>query len=134
MVEPELAPCLFASARAGVATSVEIQDETIMAGLSCGEPSEIAWSVLSDISQDFLTIPESVVAPAVRMLANSENAETRIEAGESAVAGLCGLICAAVQGDLRGILNLVDQSVVVLIGSEGVTDPEIFEKILSGDS
>ncbi len=133
VVEPELAPCLFASAEAGVATSVEIQEETIMAGLSCGEPSKIAWSVLSDVSQDFMTIPENIVAPAIRMLANSENAESAIEVGESAVAGLCGLICAAVQGNLREILNLVDQSVVVLIGSEGVTDPEIFKKILSGD-
>lgn len=134
VVEPEFAPCLFASAKAGVATSVKIQSETIMAGLSCGEPSEIAWSVLADVAQDFITIPDDIVAPAVRMLANSKNAGCAIEAGESAVAGLCGLISAAVQGDLREILNLGDDSIVVIIGSEGVTDPDIFKNILSGDS
>ena len=133
VVEPELAPCLFASAEAGIATAVEIQAETIMAGLSCGESSEIAWNVLAGVAQDFITIPEDIVAPTVRMLARPQGEQNATEAGESAVAGLCGLICAAVQGDLRDQLKLDRDSVVILIGSEGVTDPNIFGQIMTGD-
>ena len=40
-----------------------------MAGLSCGEPSDIAWEVLSEEASDFITIPDRIVPPTVRLLA-----------------------------------------------------------------
>ncbi|MEP3296104.1 MAG: diaminopropionate ammonia-lyase, partial [Pseudoruegeria sp.] len=110
IVEPELAPCLFASAQAKAVTSVTIEKETVMAGLSCGEPSELAWAVLADAAQDYLTIPESTVGPMVRMLANGGAGDAPFEAGESGVAGLCGAVAAAVQPDLRAKLGLNAQS------------------------
>lgn len=134
VVEPDRAPCLLASAKAGTATAVTIEEETIMAGLSCGEPSEIAWSVLASTVKDFMTIPDNVVAPTVRMLAHPKNTDHKIEAGESAVAGLCGLICVVSQDGLRTQMGLDDTSVVLVIGSEGITDPNIFEQIMSGET
>ena len=131
IVEPDLAPCLFASAQAGAATAVQIEEETIMAGLSCGEPSQIAWPILDDEAEDFITIPEDIVAPAVRILARPPFGDQAIEAGESAVAGLCALLCAARQDGLREKLGLDSQSSVVLIGSEGVTDQAIYDQILA---
>ncbi|WP_120499664.1 diaminopropionate ammonia-lyase [Roseovarius sp. EL26] len=132
IVEPELAPCLYASGQANAPTSVEIKEETLMAGLSCGEPSELAWSVLAAVSKGFITIPESVVAPAVRLLANNEASQAPINAGESAVAGLAGMIWAASHVQGRQDFMLDANSRVVLIGSEGVTDPNVFEQIMSG--
>ncbi|MEP4031850.1 diaminopropionate ammonia-lyase [Roseibium polysiphoniae] len=134
VVEPELAPCLFESSKAGRSTAVQIAEETIMAGLSCGEPSEVAWSVLASQTSGFLTIPEEVVAPTVRMLASFEPESARVQAGESGVAGLCGLICAATQPNLRAALGLNESSRVVLIGSEGVTDPVIYDQIIKGET
>ncbi|MEP3778192.1 MAG: diaminopropionate ammonia-lyase [Shimia thalassica] len=133
IVEPELAPCLFASAQANAATSVTIEEETVMAGLSCGEPSELAWAVLADAAQDYLTIPESTVGPMVRMLAIGSAGDAPFDAGESGVAGLCGAAAAAVQPDLRASLDLNAQSRIVLIGSEGVTDPNVFAQIIAGE-
>jgi len=131
VVEPERAPCLFASAKAGKATTVPIREETIMAGLSCGEPSEIAWSILNELAGDFMTIPDSLVAPAIQLLARGVGGDTAVEAGESAVAGLCGLIISAQRSDLRQKLNIDKESVVVLIGSEGVTDPYLYQQMKS---
>jgi diaminopropionate ammonia-lyase len=133
IVEPELAPCLFASAKASKATNVEISEETIMAGLSCGEPSELAWSVLADAAHDFVTIPESIVGPMVRMLANGVGGDMAIETGESGVAGLCAVIAAAKQFTLRRNLHLDANSRIVVIGSEGITDPSIYAKIIAGE-
>ena len=133
IVEPELAPCLFASAQANAATSVTIEEDTVMAGLSCGEPSELAWTVLADAAQDYLTIPESIVGPMVRMLASGSAGDAPFDAGESGVAGLCGAVTAAVQPDLRAALGLNTQSRIVLIGSEGVTDPNVFAQIIAGE-
>ncbi len=130
IVEPELAACLFESARAGKATSIRIEEESIMAGLSCGEPSALAWEVLSEEASDFLTIPDSFVGAAVRMLACPAGDEPKIEAGESAVAGLAALIAAADCEDMRRTLGLGANARVLLIGSEGVTDPEVFAAIM----
>ncbi|WP_240336650.1 diaminopropionate ammonia-lyase [Tropicibacter sp. Alg240-R139] len=132
VVEPELAACLFESAKAGAATNFAIQEETIMAGLSCGEPSPMAWEILSQEASDYLTIPDSIVAPTVRMLACPQNGETPIEAGESAVAGLAAVIAACQTADLKADLGLNDASRILLIGSEGVTDPEIYARIMEG--
>ncbi len=132
IVEPELAACLFESARNGAATSVTINEETLMAGLSCGEPSELAWEILAEEASDFLTIPESVVAPAVRLLARPLEGDQAIEAGESAVAGLAALILARQKPEISAKLGLDAGSRVLLIGSEGVTDPVIFTAIMEG--
>ena len=134
IVEPELAACLFESARAGQATTVEIAEETIMAGLSCGEPSEMAWEILKEEASDYLTIPDNLVAPTVRLLARPQGNDPAIEAGESAVAGLAALIAACQDPTLRKALGLDQSSRVLLIGSEGVTDPDIFKAIMEGDT
>ncbi|UXX81467.1 diaminopropionate ammonia-lyase [Roseovarius pelagicus] len=132
IVEPELAACLFESAKTGKATNVTIEQETLMAGLSCGEPSEMAWEILAEEASDFLTIPEALVAPSVRLLARPLGGDTATEAGESAVAGLAALIASRQDAALSEKLGLDNTSRVLLIGSEGVTDPAIFEMIMEG--
>ena len=53
--------------------SVEVKEETTMAGLlSCGEPSDIAWEVLSEKASYFITIPDNIVLTTVRLLACPE--------------------------------------------------------------
>lgn len=131
VVEPELAPCLLKSAQAGTATTFNIQEETLMAGLSCGEPSKLAWAILEEEAADFLTIPESVVGPAVRLMARPFGGDQALEAGESAIAGLAGMICAATKPELRAKLGLDETSEVLLIGSEGVTDRSLFEQLMA---
>lgn len=132
IVEPELAACLFDSAKAGKATNFAIQEETIMAGLSCGEPSEMAWEILAEEATDFVTIPDSIVAPAVRLLANGETGDPVVEAGESAVAGLAAFIAACKAPEMKKTLGLDESARVLLIGSEGVTDPAIYAAIMEG--
>ena len=131
VVEPELAACLFESARAGGRTDIRIEEETLMAGLSCGEPSGLAWEVLAEEASDFLTVPESVVGPAMRLLARPFGGDPEIEAGESAVAGLAALIAAARSDRLRRALGLGADSRVLLVGSEGATDPDSYAALVA---
>jgi diaminopropionate ammonia-lyase len=132
IVEPELAACLYESSKTGTATNVAIAEETLMAGLSCGEPSGLAWEILAEEASDFITIPESLVAPTVRLLANPQYGDTPIEAGESAIAGLAAVIAARQNEELSQKLGLDEHSSVLLIGSEGVTDAAIFQMIMEG--
>ncbi|WP_171205781.1 diaminopropionate ammonia-lyase [Ruegeria sp. HKCCA0235A] len=133
VVEPHLAACLFESARQGQAASVDIDEETIMAGLSCGVPSPMAWEVLRSEASDFLAIDDQLIPPTVRRLARPHGSDPAIEAGESGVAGLAALIEAANSPELFQKLGLTPQSRVLTIGSEGVTDPDIYARIIQGD-
>ena len=126
VVEPALAACLFASAKAKKIVAVEIEKETIMAGLSCGEPSPLAWEILAEEASDFLTIPDSLIRPAMRLLARPDGADPTAQAGESAVAGLAALLAVCQSAAMRRKLGLDSSARALLIGSEGATDPDIF--------
>ena len=130
MVEPALAACLYESGKSGVATTVTVHEETIMAGLSCGEPSALAWQILNEEVSDFLTIPESVVGPAMRLTANPPGNDPVITAGESAICGLAALIMASLTPAMKKQLGLDQHSRVLLIGSEGITDREVYAQIM----
>lgn len=100
-----------------------------MAGLSCGEVSNIAWPTLSRFANDFMTIPDATVAPTMSLLADAPFSDAPIVAGESAVAGLAGFLCAASQADLRSTLQLDKGSRILIIGTEGATDPTLYESL-----
>ena len=131
IVEPEYAACLYESAKKGSPVNVNISEETIMAGLSCGEPSELAWQILQAEAQDFITIPDSIVAPSMRLAGRPLGNDPAIVAGESAVAGLAALIAATQDQALKTKLGLNENSNVLLIGSEGATDPDIYNEIMA---
>jgi diaminopropionate ammonia-lyase len=126
VVEPERADCLFQSAMAGRPAPASGDLSTVMAGLSCGEVSSEAWRILSRGARFFLTIDDAMAIEAMRLLARGGASEQRIVAGESATAGLAALIAVAADPALRGELELTPESSVLLIGSEGATDPELY--------
>ena len=131
VVEPEQANCLQQSVLTGKMTVVDGKLETLMAGLACGEVSLLAWEILATGADDFLTLPEEMVPISMRALARSEDGDTSIEAGESAVAGVGALI--ALSGDVaaREALGVTVESSILLFGTEGATDPELYEKLIA---
>ncbi|MEQ8399185.1 diaminopropionate ammonia-lyase [Thalassobaculum sp.] len=126
VVEPSLAACLLESARRGGRTEVALAGETVMAGLSCGDPSPLAWEILDAGADDFVAVDDAFVPPAMRMLAAGEGGDQPIVAGESGVAGLSALLAARDRPVTWNALGLGRDSRVLLIGTEGATDPEIY--------
>ena len=98
-----------------------------MAGLACGEVSVLAWEILSIGCDDFVTIDEGSIAPCMRLLAIDDQ---NIIAGESAVAGLAALIGATQSDSLAAQLNLDSNSNVLVIGTEGATDPILYDELV----
>jgi diaminopropionate ammonia-lyase len=127
VVEPEQANCLQQSAAAGKPVAVEGDLETLMAGLSCGEVSLLAWEVLQRGADDFMTLSEDAVAPCMRLLAQGE---PPVEAGESAVAGLGAAIAAREDAAMSAALGLDQDSRIFVIGTEGATDPELYRELV----
>ncbi len=130
LVEPTNAACLLESAKARAPATVEGNLETVMAGLSCGEPSLIAWQVLEEAGDAFMTVPDHAAEATMRILAEGRGADQPLAAGESGVAGLAGAIAASQVQDLRTKLSLDRWSRVLVFGTEGATDPELFQAIV----
>ncbi|WP_246522371.1 diaminopropionate ammonia-lyase [Neoroseomonas terrae] len=127
VVEPEKAACLLASAEAGEPVSVPGDLDTLMAGLACGEPSLLAWQELERAAFAFMAVPDESAVDCMKVL----DARTPVVvAGESAVAGLAGLLLAAGEPFARAALGLESDSRIVLFGTEGATDPEVYARLV----
>jgi diaminopropionate ammonia-lyase len=102
-----------------------------MAGLSCGEVSRVAWPILEAGVEFFMTVQDQAAIKCMRLLYGGALGGGSVIAGESGVAGLVGLIAATrdPQGQLLTRLKLNASSTVLLIGTEGATDPDIYKRL-----
>ncbi|MDH5751509.1 MAG: diaminopropionate ammonia-lyase [Deltaproteobacteria bacterium] len=130
VVEPERAACLMESALKGLPVVVEGGLETIMGGLAAGAPSLDAWEILRRGADGFLAIGDDAARQAMCLLARGRDGDARIVAGESGGAGLAGLLSALENNGARQALGLNTQSRVLIINSEGATDPESYREIV----
>jgi diaminopropionate ammonia-lyase len=128
-VEPESADCLFQSALAGHPASASGDMDTVMAGLSCGEVSIIAWEILQACAEFFMTIPDEAAIDSMRLLARGAFGDPPIIAGESATPGLAALLNIAAAGK-SAQLRMNKHSCALVIGTEGATDPEIYRRLV----
>lgn len=124
-VEPVGANCVQVSAQAGEITQVPGPHRSIMVGLNCGQPSMIAWPRLAAGIDWFVSVDDDAARLAMRDLANSA-----VVAGETGAAALAGV--RALLADETGQAALADRQhkTVLLLVTEGATDPEAYEEIV----
>lgn len=134
VVEPERAACLQDSAEKGERHEIPAGESTVMAMLECYEPSLIAWQILEKTADAYIDIPDGAAVEMMRQLARPLNNDPALEIGESGVAGLAGLQAVAGRADLRARLGLDAQSRVLVIGTEGATDPTLYRQLVGDES
>jgi diaminopropionate ammonia-lyase len=99
-----------------------------MAGLNCGTPSAVAWPTLSKAYDLYMAIEDDRAMQAMRALADEG-----IVAGETGAAGVGAMleISESSSGeDLRAYLGLSERSRVLVLCTEGATDPRGYEAIV----
>ena len=137
VMEAEKAACLYEGAcrKDGKPAIVGGDLETIMAGLACGEPNIIAWDILRNHADAFLSCPDWAAARGMRMLAAPMKGDPAVTSGESGAVGM-GVVDAVMTdpayAELREALGLDRFSQVLLISTEGDTDPEKYRKVVWG--
>lgn len=137
VVEPSAAACILKSAKAGQYETVTGELDTIMAGLACGEPSPIALSALLTLADAFVATDDDDVRQSMRGLAKGYNGDAPLTAGESGVAGFAALRAIMTEqsdaaAQLRDALALGPTSRILVIGTEGNTDPDLYRDIVFG--
>ena len=135
VVEPDKAACLYRSIEIGDGQPHSFPGDldTIMAGLACGDPSPIAWQVLRHCADYFLTCPDYVAAKGMRVYAVPLAGDPFIVSGESGAVTLGALMFGLERpelAELKAALQLNKDSQVLLINSEGNTDPNHFRRIV----
>ncbi len=135
VVEPDAAACLLESAKAGDGKprSVDGDMNTIMAGLACGDPSPLAWSVLWDCADAFVACPDYVAAKGMRVYSVPLKGDSFIISGESGAVTLGALMFITEYPEfapLKDQLKLGPNSQVLLINSEGNTDPDYYRRVV----
>ncbi len=130
VVEPERAACIFESVNAGRRVTVTGALDTVMAGLAAGEVSLLAWEILRAGVEGFMTVPDHTAEALMRLLADGVESDPPVVAGESAVAGLAGALGSLGDPALARRLGLGPESRLLVFGSEGATDPELYQEIV----
>jgi len=130
VVEPARAACVFASAQAGHMITIPHGEPTVMAMLECDSPSLVAWHVLARIADAFMTLDENDAVDAMKRLARPAGQDPSIVAGESGGAGFAGLMRAAADHTIRSAIALDDRSRVLVINTEGATDPVRYAQLV----
>ena len=130
VVEPQRAACLFASARAGRPVKIDHGEPTVMAMLECYEPSLVAWRMLARLADAFMTVEDAEAVAVMNRLARPVGEDPAIVAGESGGAGLAGLVRAMASPQSRAALGLDASSRVLVINTEGATDPQRYAELV----
>ena len=133
--EASAADCLYRSAVQADGNLVNVTGDlqTIMAGLACGEGNTIGWDILKNHVSVFASCPDWMSAKATRIYANPLENDPHIISGESGSVPL-GLAYTALHDedakDLKAALKLDENSNILVISTEGDTDPVRYREIV----
>ncbi len=133
IVEPTEAACIYQSAKIGDGQhhAIEGNPATIMAGLNCGTPCRLTWPFLRDKASFFCACDDVITEEGMRAYANPVGGDATVIAGESGAVTF-GLARRILQDEtLRRLFRINEDSVILLINTEGDTDPENYKRIIA---
>lgn len=135
VVEAQAADCLYRSAKAQDGTLVDVAGDlqTIMAGLACGEGNTISWDILRNHVDAFISAPDWMSAKGTRMYGVPLSGDEPVISGESGsvtMGVLASIMTYERYADVKEALGLDENSEVLLISTEGNTDPIRFREVV----
>tara|TARA_B100002051_G_scaffold259689_1_gene279459 strand:- start:95 stop:1222 length:1128 start_codon:yes stop_codon:yes gene_type:complete len=131
VVEPDSAACVMESIRTGKIEKIDIKRESLMGGMSCGEVSLVPWEILKNSVNYCLSLPDDDIAKTMKYLGNASFSEEQIIAGENSAPGVISLISICEDKKKKDKVQLDKLSNILLIGCEGNTDQEMYQKLIN---
>jgi len=131
IVEPDSAACVMESIKTGKIEKIDIKRESLMGGMSCGEVSLVPWQILKNSVKFCISLPDDDIAKTMKLLGNSGFSDEKIIAGENSAPGVISLITSCADDKIKERLQLNSKSNVLVIGCEGDTDGEMYQKLIN---
>jgi diaminopropionate ammonia-lyase len=131
VVEPDSAACVMESIKTGKIEKIDIKRESLMGGMSCGEVSLVPWEILKNSVKFCISLPDDDIAKTMKLLGNSSFSDKKIIAGENSAPGVISLIASCVDDKIKEKLKLNSKSNILIIGCEGDTDKEMYQKLIN---
>ena len=139
VVEPEKAACYYLSIKEEKKNPLRVTGalDTIMAGLACGEANMLSWHILSRYADCFVSLSDEFTEAGMRLFHHPLGGDPKIISGESGAVtlGLAHSILNSKSKEmdvLRKSMGINEKSRILLISTEGDTDPEMYQRIISG--
>ncbi|MDC0163448.1 diaminopropionate ammonia-lyase [Candidatus Pelagibacter sp.] len=130
VVEPDSAACVMESIKTGKIEKINVVRESLMGGMSCGEPSLVPWEILKKSVNYCISLPDEDIARTMKLLGNGNFSDEKIIAGENSAPGVISLIASCNDEKIKNKIDLNSNSNILLIGCEGDTDQEMYQKLL----
>ncbi len=131
VVEPDSAACVMESISSEKIKKIDIKRESLMGGMSCGEVSLVPWEILKNSVKYCISLPDDDIANTMKLLGNAGFSDEKIIAGENSAPGVICLIASCEDEKLREKIKFNNNSNVLLIGCEGDTDKEMYQKLIN---
>ena len=131
VVEPDSAACVLESIRTGKIEKIDIKRESLMGGMSCGEVSLIPWQIIKNSVKYCISLPDDDIGKTMKLLGNASFSDESIIAGENSAPGIISLIASCENEKIKQKLLLNKYSNILLIGCEGDTDKEMYQKLIN---
>ena len=131
VVEPDSAACVMESIKTGKIEKIDIKRESLMGGMSCGEVSLVPWEILKNAVKFCISLPDDDIAKTMKLLGDSSFSEEKIIAGENSAPGVISLIASCLDDQIKERLKLNSKSNILVIGCEGDTDKEMYQKLIN---
>ena len=131
IVEPDSAACVMESIKSGKIEKIDIKKESLMGGMSCGEVSLVPWEILKNSVKFCISLPDDDIAKTMKFLGNCSFSEDKIIAGENSAPGVISLITSCENDKIKEKLKLNSNSNILVIGCEGDTDKEMYQKLIN---
>ena len=131
VVEPDSAACVLESIKTGKIEKIDIKRESLMGGMSCGEVSLVPWEILKNSVKYCISLPDDDIAKTMKLLGNGNLSNNKIIAGENSAPGIISLIASCEDEKIKEKIKLNKDSNVLLIGCEGDTDQEMYQKLIN---
>ena len=131
VVEPDSAACVLESIKVGEIKKIQIQNESILGGMSCSEVSLIPWQILKNSLNYCVTVKDDKISKTVKYLANSEFCDEKIIGGECSTPGIISIIGLCNNEYDKKEIKLNKNSNVLIIGCEGDADENLYHELLN---
>ena len=129
-VEPVASDAVRRSLAAGERVVLGEGDGSVMDGLVVRAPSALCWPLLQAVVDAGLAIGDAQAVATLKAAAQDGWGDGALEIGETGIAALAGLVAASGDPAMRAALGLGRGSRAVAIACEGVTDREVFARLV----